>query len=42
MRDGGSYNRGANVGHIDDTCNVALDRGAGQEEVDLVVVVACE
>lgn len=41
-RGGWSYNGGADIGDVDNARNVALDRGTGQEEVDLVVVVACE
>jgi hypothetical protein len=32
---------GTCVGYIDDSGNVTLHRGARQQEVDLVVVVAC-
>lgn len=31
---------GAGVGDVDDACHVALNRGAGEEEVDLVVGIA--
>ena len=28
--------------HVDDSCNVALDRGAAEQEVDLVIRVPLE
>lgn len=37
-----TYDCGADIGNVDNTRNVALDRGTRQEEVDLVVVVPCE
>ena len=37
-----TYDCGADIGNIDNTRDVALDRGAGQEEVDLVIIVTCE